>query len=743
LQYKGLFIINSILKIQKKIIILLFLILVSVSVFANPDRPKIGLALSGGGAKGIAHVGTLQMLDSLEIPIDYIVGTSIGGIVGALYSVGYSGDDLEYLLEYIDWIELFTDRPKRENVPYLRKKYDGRHQIILGLNGFTPVIPEAMIEGQNVTMLFSRLTLGYDSVQNFDELPIPFRCVATDLLRGKEIILDSGSLAKAMRTTMSIPTVFKPVSWGDSLLVDGGLVNNLPTDVLKDMGPDIIIAVDVGAPLLERKDINSFVDVFQQTYNLLGLQRIEQNKHLADILISPDIKSFSSTDFDPTTIDLLLKKGRAAAAAQLPEFIALKNKLDLFKPEKKFQPGNLPAESIRRIHGIQITGNKELSFSFIYNQIGLNPGDLFSENELENRITQLYALGYFKTIDYHITTVESNKVNVVIKVDEGTKRELRFGFRYDDLHYLVGIASFVGTDLLLPGLRLESDLQFAGLTSFLFKPSLPSRSLDLTIFPFFKYYFWDIPVPIYEISGEKIAKYKDKGNSIGLGFNILLSRSALFEAEYAFEYMNVKPDVAVRDSSRFPEFDDELHTVIFSSTIDMLDNIILPRHGFYFYGKYDYSSKSLGSALDFYRLELNARFYMTFANLHTVMLQGFLGTSEATPMYRRFYLGGPDTFVGLDWMQLVADEMAVARIDYRYEFKNDIFIKLMGNAAFGYKFDGQSPPPGNNIIIGYAIGIQFHSIIGPFEFIYSRGDHSPLNPGPKQYNYYFKAGYIF
>ncbi len=367
---------------------------------ANPKRPTIGLALSGGGAKGIAHVGTLQMIDSLEIPIDYIVGTSMGGIVGALYSIGYSGDDLEYLVKYIDWVELFTDKPVRDNVPFLRKKYDGRHQIVLGLEGFTPVIPEALIEGQNVMLLFSRLTMGYQSVDNFDQLPIPYQCVATDLVKGKEVIINSGSLAKAMRTTMSIPTVFKPVSWGDSLLVDGGLVNNLPTDVLKDMGVDIIIAVDVGAPLLERKDIKSLVDVFQQTYNLLGLERIEQNIKLADILVSPDIKSFSPADFDPKQVDLLLEQGRIAAAKKLQEFRTLKNRLHIVETQKKNRSRTASVDPIRRIYGLQITGNENLSFSFIYNQIGLSPGDLFNENELENRITQLYALGYFKMIDY-------------------------------------------------------------------------------------------------------------------------------------------------------------------------------------------------------------------------------------------------------------------------------------------------------------------------------------------------------
>jgi len=735
--------IKSIMRIHNKIFVLILFIVFSVSVVASQERPKIGLVLSGGGAKGIAHVGTLQMLDSLGIPIDYITGTSMGGIVAALYSAGYTGDDLEKLVTEIDWNELFTDRPVRENVPYLRKKYDGRHQIVLGMKGFTPVIPDAMVEGQKVTLLFTQLTLQYESVKDFDQLPIPYRCIATDLLTGKEIILSKGSLSKAMRSTMSIPSVFKPVTWGDSLLVDGGLINNFPADVLKKMGPDIIIGVDVGAPLMRKEDIKSFLDVIEQTFNLVGLERVEENKKLADIIITPDIKNFSSADFERDKIKLLLEKGKEAAQSKKKHLTELKEILDTYTQDHSDSLNVDLTDSSKIIYGIQVAGNEQLSFSFIYNQIGLKPGNIFNVEDLESRITHLYALGYFKTIEYDVFPKGKNKIILQINVEESTQRELRFGFRYNDLHALVGIASFVGTDLLIPGLRLESDLQFAGLTSFCFKPSLPSSSLDFIIFPFLKYYFWDIPVPVYEINGGQIATYKDKGNSFGPGLDVLLGKAAILEAEYAFEYMNIKPDVALRDTSLFPRFDDNLRTIIISSTIDRLDDVLLPRKGFYFYGRYDNSRKSLGSDLDFYRLELSARVYMTFARYHTFMLQGFWGTGKDLPVYKRFFLGGPDSFVGLDYMQLVSDEITVGRIDYRYEFKKDIFIKLMGNAAFGYKIDGQSPPAGNNIILGYAISLQFQSIIGPFEFIYSRGDHSPLHPGPKQYNYYFKAGYIF
>jgi NTE family protein len=199
--------------------LLTFIILI---IFGELDaRPKIGLTLSGGGARGFAHIGALKMIDSLQIPVDYIAGTSMGGIIGALYASGYSAEKIEQMAYEANWEELFTDRPPRSSIPYLQKKDDGKFQIELGLDGFTPVIPSGLVGGQKIALLFANLTASTPHTLHFDSLSIPYRCITVDLLSGREVVLKRGSLAKAMRATMAIPTVFSPVEWGDSLLVDG------------------------------------------------------------------------------------------------------------------------------------------------------------------------------------------------------------------------------------------------------------------------------------------------------------------------------------------------------------------------------------------------------------------------------------------------------------------------------------------------------------------------------------------
>ena len=187
------------------IVVLFSLFWISQPSASSIDRPKIGLVLSGGGAKGFAHIGTLKMLDSLHIPIDYIVGTSMGGLAGALYAIGYTGHDLEKLVERSDWKEIFSDNPPRTELPYFVRKETGRYQLEFGISGVKPVAPSGLIYGQKVSLLFSSLTFPYESVNDFDNLPIPFRCVAVDLVTGNQVVLKSGSLAKAMRATMATP----------------------------------------------------------------------------------------------------------------------------------------------------------------------------------------------------------------------------------------------------------------------------------------------------------------------------------------------------------------------------------------------------------------------------------------------------------------------------------------------------------------------------------------------------------
>ena len=261
---------------MKKYVTILYLILIT-GIFSE-DRPKVAIVLSGGGAKGIAQIPTLQIIDSLNIPIDYIVGTSMGSISGALYSIGYSSDEILYEGFKTDWDAVLSNHRKRENLYFFQKSDYDKYPVKFNLSGITPQTPMALTNGHATYMNLSDKVGVYELINDFDKFPIPFRCNAVDLLSGQEIIFKDGSLSKALRASTSIPSVFHPVKDNNFLLIDGGVSNNFPSDIAKNLGADIIIGINVSFSKRESSDINTIFDVLSQSILLNGFQKKEINQ---------------------------------------------------------------------------------------------------------------------------------------------------------------------------------------------------------------------------------------------------------------------------------------------------------------------------------------------------------------------------------------------------------------------------------------------------------------------------------
>ena len=402
-------------------------------------RPKVGLVLSGGGALGFAHIGALKVIDSLGIPIDYVAGTSFGGLVSGLYSVGYRSDSLLKLVDAVDWQDLFIDQPKREVLPYAEKKYTGRYHIRLPLKGFTPTFPSGVIAGQKISLLFSRLTYRYSDVLDFDSLPIPFRCVGVDLITGNQVVIDRGPLPVAMRATMAIPSAFTPVVYGDSLLSDGGLLNNYPVDVLKAMGADIVIGVDVSGYKFSRNDASDLFKVMDRAASIPRYQHLPGFVKMTDVYIEPDMSGYGIMDFDRASVAQIIERGYYAALAKIDTLTALKNYMASFQTPAVNPSETAPKPNTMIVHGIQIVGNEKLDFGFIYSLLNIRPGTPFSPDIVDEKITEAYSLGYFETISYSTHSVSDTSLSVVISVKEKLFRELNIGLRYDEFYQLVGI----------------------------------------------------------------------------------------------------------------------------------------------------------------------------------------------------------------------------------------------------------------------------------------------------------------
>jgi predicted acylesterase/phospholipase RssA len=800
--------------VHKAVIFLYLIIAISCLAGGMDERPKIGLVLSGGGARGFAHVGILKMLDSLEIPVDFIAGTSMGGIVGALYAVGYSGQDIEALISDTDWNEVFNDNPQRRMLPFIRKKDTGKYQLEFGLQGFRPLPPSGLIYGQKISLLFSGLTYPYEQFSDFTRLPIPFHCVTVNIVTGSQVVLKRGSLARAMRATMAIPTVFSPVEWGDSILVDGGMVNNLPVDVVKEMGADFVIAVDVGNRLLKPDELHSAISVLEQSLYILGINQWKKNVAMADLYIHPDLEAFALSDFTRQKVADILQAGNQAARMSKNRLDSIKTRYNLQRimnhpPAQQFtvppvigeiqitgytgtdlhsiqsalklNAGDLfdysrfvdqlaelkvamnfddvqyeiipvSRESVRLmirirekekpvIFGMSISGQKYLPFGILYQSLGFKPSDRLDVEKLNHRIMSLYGLGYFESIHYEVEPHGRNRVYLSVQVKEHSKRKLMMGLRYDNNYKLVALLAVQGTNFLIPGLRYEHELQFAGLLHYYFKTYYPSRTLNLPVYPFLRFETKDVPISIYDLYlGNKIARYGAKSLSYSAGLGLLLGKLCNIEIGYETERLDITPDVAFSNPVAFPSWNEKLHKMTASLVFDNLDDLSTPQSGAYVTAKYEGSYQRLQTELPYDQFQASADLYATIFHRHTFRLYGFHGSGHSLPLYKTPNQGHPATFVGMNYDQLFGSSFSLLRTDYRFRLHPRIFIKLIWNTAFDIRQKSEYYNVTTDDVRGYGAGLKWNSPLGPFELIFSRGNKHFGSGREMQSVFYFLFG---
>ena len=723
-----------------KISLVLILCLFSLSLSQEQRRPKVGLVLSGGGALGFAHIGALRVIDSIGIPIDYIAGTSFGGLMGGLYSVGYRTDSLLKIVNEVNWNEIFNDMPERSILPYFEKKYSGRYYLSLPIKDFTPTPPGGAIAGQKISLLFSRLTDHYAGVTDFDSLPIPFRCVGVDLVTGNEVVINKGPLARAMRATMSIPTAFTPVPYGDSLLSDGGLLNNYPVDVLKAMGADIVIGVDVSGFKFSPEEASEMFKVLDRAASIPRYQKIHEAIAATDIYIAPVLDGYSIADFDKQTIAEIMDSGYVAAMRQKERLTELRDRIASYGNEDRERKlaATLPSEY--RIHGIQIVGNDHMDFSFLYTLLGLKVGQTCSSEILEQHINELYGLGYFRTVTYSVQPVSESAADLIITVKEKSFQELNIGVRYDEFYQLVGLIGVRATNIMYSGLRFESEVEFAGLIRGWARFSYPSRSLDMPVYPYLSLRFRKLPLSLYQDA--VVYQFNDRSVAGGAGVGFSISKSWLFETEYVMDQMNV----SARTFVGFPDEPYRLRYMLTNINLDYLDNVLVPTSGAVVSNQWELSLKELGSEYSYSRNWFRFDTYLSPNERNTVMIGGsYLSVNGNRPFFKNFFVGGPRQFIGADHMQINGSELLIGRGEYRYQFRQNIYVKGYLNILTEPKIfnvlEGKAASPK----YGFGLGLMLNSMLGPVELIVARGESSyqSSKSSPPQYLFHIMAGMKF
>ncbi len=368
------------------------------------DRPKVGLALSGGGAKGAAHVGVLKVLEQNNIPVDYIAGTSMGAYVAGLYALGYSADQIEAIMLSLDFNTGFSDDIPRQSLSYRDKQFYDSYPIELkmGFRDGELRFARGALQGQTMASLIRRSIGTIPEVPSFDMLPIPVRFVATDLTDRGEVILDSGNLLEAMQASMTVPGALAPIERDGQLLVDGGMVNNMPVSVVKAMGADVVIAVDIGAPLKGRDELNSVFNVLDQLSGYLtNLSRDQQVALMGpdDILIQPNVKGIGTSDFD--AMPGLIPEGESAALAHIAE---LKRWAVSDKAYRKYHLAKQVNRSVwldtqAPVVAVRMENQSWVRDDVISDVLKVAPGDVLDEQQIEEAIARIYSLNQFERVD--------------------------------------------------------------------------------------------------------------------------------------------------------------------------------------------------------------------------------------------------------------------------------------------------------------------------------------------------------
>ncbi|MDE1169016.1 MAG: patatin-like phospholipase family protein [Pseudomonas sp.] len=423
---------------MRRFISCLLLILVPLLAEAvETPRPKIGLVLSGGAARGLAHIGVLKALEEQGVQIDAIAGTSMGAVIGGLYASGYKIDELEKLALKIDWQQALSDAPPRRDVPF-RRKQDDRDFLVKQKLSFRDDgslgLPLGVIQGQNLALLLESLLAHTSDTRDFDKLPIPFRAVATDIASGEKVVFRRGHLPQVIRASMSIPAVFAPVELDGRLLVDGGMVDNIPLDVARQMGVDIAIVVDIGTPLRNRKDLTTVVDVLNQSITLMTRRNSEEQLAAlkpTDILIQPSLAAFGVTDFGRA--QAMIDAGYRATRVLDARLAALRPA----QPQSsELAVARSPSQRTPVITAIKVENDSKVSDGVIRYYIRQPIGQPLDMGRLQTDMGTLYGLDFFERVQYRV--VHKGQDNTLVISARGKRS---------------------GTDYLRLGLNLSDDMR--------------------------------------------------------------------------------------------------------------------------------------------------------------------------------------------------------------------------------------------------------------------------------------------
>jgi len=693
----------------------------------DASRPKIGLALSGGGARGAAHIGVIRVLEENNVPIDYIAGTSMGSIVGGLYASGMDLDTIEEELGRIDWDAVFHDLPPRSDRSFRRKRDDDAYLIKFkpGFNNGELDLPRGLIQGQKIDLELARLVLPVASVDNFDDLTIPFRAVAADIATGHEVVIGSGNLGMAIRASMSIPAAFTPAELDGRLLVDGGIANNLPISVVRDMGADIIIAVDIGTPLLDQEEIDSVLVITAQLTGLLTRGNVEaqiatlSNK---DFLIVPDLGDISTGDFKE--FRKAIPPGREATLAQIEDLRRLSvsdagyqaYRASLIHPEAK--------ELI--IDRIRLENNSRISDDYIMSRVvETEVGKPLDPPALEKDLGKIYGLELFQNVRYGISE-DGDETVLDIRVDERSwgPGYLQFGVELNSNGEGENIFNF-GMTYLKTGMNpsggewrsgAQIGSEFALFTEF-HQPFGP------------RHMFFVNPLIGYQERIVNAIQNRDVIASFRLEEAVAqLSAGREFgtwgEARVGIRYGDGEANRAIGDPS-IPDIPFKRGETFVRLSQDEFDDFNIPTSGTLLRAEWLGSREGLGADTEFDQLSLQGSIAFT-RKRNTFIANGLYNAtiSGTAPIQNLFTLGGFGRLSGFTSRELSGQHSAIAALAYYRRLNDNPRMPIYAGMTLesGNVWQNRSDMSLDDTIQAGSLFMAINTFLGPIYLAYGRAE---------------------
>ncbi|MDT0553978.1 patatin-like phospholipase family protein [Urechidicola vernalis] len=740
------------MKKKTALIVLLFL---SIGLHAQWERSdkddiKVGLVLSGGGAKGFAHVGVIKVLEEAGIRVDFVGGTSMGAIIGSLYASGYSSKDIDSIIRSVDFEKIMLDEIPRRAKPFYEKQSGENHVLVLPIKKKKIELPKAISKGQNVLNLLTELLDHVDTVSDFNKLPIPFVCIATDIETGEPVVIRDGFLPTAVQASGAFPTLLEPVERDGRLLIDGGVVNNFPVNEVKKMGADVIIGVSLSNNFDKKEDLNSILKIINQIVNFQVYSNYEDQVKSTDVHLNPDMRGYDVTSFDK--YDTIFNLGEAIARTRMQDL------LEIAEAQKEKRP---PFELTKRqkefnISAIDIEGNLDYTNKYVMAKMKLEVGKTISYSDILDGINQLSATGNFTNIQYKLIEEEKGvRVELKLKQNE-IPTHAKFAIHYDDLYKSAVLANITTKHALTKNDVISADLILGDNIRYNFDYFIDNGSnWSFGLNSRYNTFKADVQVDWIPSVVNKIdLKYRDFTNQIY--FQSVINRS--FAVGIGAEHKNIRaytetfvPSTTSNEDEDRNYFDkSNYYNFISYLKLDTYDKKYFQKSGLNLdidFRWYLFSNDYNNNFESFSQLKGKFGYAHTFFDkltLHFITEAGVtIGNNENEIL--DYHLGGLGEnyintflpFYGYEFATLSDSGFLLSTIETRYElFKNNY---LLGAASVARVEDDllNEGRIFENTKVGFNLGYGVDSIIGPVEL------NLTYSPDTDESFWYFNLGYWF